>query len=209
MKKIKNVIFDLGGVLADLNRERCEVSFRALGLDGLAELINPYYPAAILLDLEYGRARTEALHDYVLGRWGVDVPTERIAEAYNSFVGEIAAWKLDYIGALRREGYKVFMLSNTSDVIFSEVRRREFTGKGLAVEDYFDKLYLSYEMGMMKPHREIFDALVADSGIVPGESLFIDDGEKNIAAARECGFVCYHAAAGEDYRMALNNILMR
>ena len=209
MKSIKNVIFDLGGVLADLHRERCEAAFRSLGLDGLAELINPYYPAAILLELECGRVRTEALHEYVLERWGVDVPTDRIAEAYNSFVGEIAEWKLDYLRALRDEGYGVFLLSNTSDLIFSEVCRREFTRQGLRAGDYFDKMYLSYEMGMMKPHREIFDAMAADSGVVPGESLFIDDGEKNIAMARECGFVCYHATAGEDYRAALDKILNR
>ena len=206
-QKITSVVFDLGGVLADLDRERCEASFRALGLDGMVELIDPYHPSAILHELESGTADLQALHDYAVERWGVELPAAEIGLAYNSFVGEVAAWKLDYLLELRGRGLRTFMLSNTSDVIFSEVSRREFTRRGLSVHDYFEGLYLSYRMGVMKPRPEIFEAMAADACLIPAETLFIDDSPANVATAKELGFATLHAVQGEDFRPRVEALL--
>ena len=56
MNTIKTVVFDLGGVLVDLDRDRCIGAFRSLGMDAVADLINPYYPAEMIGRLERGGA---------------------------------------------------------------------------------------------------------------------------------------------------------
>ena len=93
---------------------------------------------------------------------------------------------------------------------------RIFVGLGLAslaacrpLNDYFDKLYLSYEIGVTKPDREIFDRMVLDSGIRPEETLFVDDGKNNIVVGQELGFHTYQPLNGEDWRGRLDEILSK
>ena len=73
----------------------------------------------------------------------------------------------------------------------------------------FDKLYLSYEIGVTKPDREIFDRMVLDSGIRPEETLFVDDGKNNIVVGQELGFHTYQPLNGEDWRGRLDEILSK
>ena len=84
-----------------------------------------------------------------------------------------------------------------------------FSSKGKPLSDYFDKLYLSYQIGVTKPDRQIFDFLIADTDILPSESLFIDDGAGNVQAARQLGFQTYCPRNGEDWRDALTVLLQK
>lgn len=70
---------------------------------------------------------------------------------------------------------------------------------GIRWDDYFDKIYLSYELHELKPSEAIFRKVIADSGVIPSETLFIDDGRKNVDAAQALGFAVYMPAPGEDF----------
>lgn len=74
------------------------------------------------------------------------------------------------------------------------------------MDDYFDKVYLSYELRELKPSEAIFRKVIADSGIVPAQTLFIDDGQKNVDAAQALGFAVYKPAPGEDFGHLLEEI---
>ena len=101
-------------------------------------------------------------------------------------------------------------LSNTNPIIQLEwAQTKEFTPAGRPLNDYFDKLYLSYEIGVTKPDREIFDRMVLDSGIRPEETLFVDDGKNNIVVGQELGFHTYQPLNGEDWRGRLDEILSK
>lgn len=94
---------------------------------------------------------------------------------------------LDCLKELRKR-YKLFVLSNTNRLRDGLGLRSGILLKGKPLTDYFDKLYLSYQIGVTKPDRQIFDFLIADADILPSESLFIDDGAGNVKGSPRTGF---------------------
>lgn len=206
MKDIKNVIFDLGGVLVDLDIDRCIAAFRELGMPKVADLINPYYPAEMIGRLERGDISFHEACNQMRELDGrPDVTDAEIAGAYGAFLVEVPVGKLRQIERLRRAGIRTYVLSNNNPASM-EVIRGEFTADGHTMDDYFDKIYLSYELHELKPSEAIFHKVIADSGVVPGETLFIDDGQKNADTAQMLGFAVYMPAPGEDFGHLLEEI---
>lgn len=199
MEGIKNIIFDMGGVLIDLDRETCIEEFRKLGFPEADEMLNTYRQKGIFKDLEMGTVSPQELYDYISSEVGHHIPSEKIDKALCAFLVGLPTYKLDMLLHLRKQ-YRVFMLSNTNALMMPYIARTYFTQQGLTVEDYFDRLFLSYEMGMLKPDPEIFEAVLNETGIKAEETLFIDDAEPNIETALSLGFRTYLAAPKEDFR---------
>lgn len=197
--EIKNVVFDLGGVLVDLDLGRCQQAFRSLGMPRVAELIDPCYPAEMLGQLERGDISFHEMCDRMrqLDRRET-VTDEQIAWAYGEFLTGIAPWKLRAIDHLRRHGIRTWVLSNNNPASM-EVIRKLFRADGRTMDEYFDKIYLSYRLHALKPSAEIFRMMLADSGMKPSETLFIDDGQRNVDTARALGMNVYMPAPGEDF----------
>ncbi len=199
MQQIKNVIFDLGGVLVDLDIERCIAAFRLLGMNRVADLVNPYYPAEMIGRLERGDISFHEACDEMRrldNRPGVS--DAEIAGAYGAFLTGIPVAKLRQIARLREAGIRTYVLSNNNPASM-EVIRGQFTADGRTMDDYFDKIYLSYELRELKPSEAIFRKVMADSGVVPAQTLFIDDGQKNVDTAQALGFAVYMPAPEEDF----------
>ena len=206
MDKIKNVVFDLGGVLVDLDIDRCIAAFRSLGMDAVADLINPYYPAEMIGRLEHGKISFhEACEEMRRLSGRPDVTDARIAWAYGEFLVRIPVEKLRQIDGLRRRGFRTYVLSNNNPASM-EVIRRMFTADGRTMDDYFDAVYLSYELHELKPSEAIFRKMIAASGMLPAETLFIDDGQRNVDAAQALGFAVYMPAPEEDFGHVLENL---
>lgn len=199
MQQIKNVIFDLGGVLVDLDIERCIAAFRLLGMNRVADLVNPYYPAEMIGRLERGDI---SFHEACDEMRRLDnqpgVSDAEMAGAYGAFLTGIPVAKLRQIARLREAGIRTYVLSNNNPASM-EVIRGQFTADGRTMDDYFDKIYLSYELRELKPSEAIFRKVMADSGVVPAQTLFIDDGQKNVDTAQALGFAVYMPAPGEDF----------
>lgn len=84
-----------------------------------------------------------------------------------------------------------------------------FSSEGKPLTAYFEKLYLSYQIGCTKPDRRIFEFMLTDSKMQPEEILFVDDGASNIAAGRELGMYTFQPENGSDWRDELANLLIR
>ena len=106
---------------------------------------------------------------------------------------------LDFLPELRKR-YKVCLLSNTNAIHWNYACTHDFARGGRRVEDYFDHIYLSYRMKMIKPDAEIFQAVLDDTRWVPQETLFIDDAEANCRTAQSLGIRTYTPQAHEDWR---------
>lgn len=205
---IKNLVFDLGGVIIDLDRDRAVRSFQAIGVDDADELIDAYEQKWIFQDLETGRIGVDEFCRELREHTGKPLTFEAICKAWLGFVVDVPQYKLDYISGLRAAGYQVYLLSNTNPIIQLQWAQTPlFTAAGRPLNAYFDKLYTSYEIGITKPDPRIFHAMLRDSGILPSESLFIDDGKKNIDVARTLGFHTYQPQNGEDWRQAVSERL--
>lgn len=208
MKSIKTIVFDLGGVLIDLNVEKASEKFWQFGYPRDEMPVDPYKQSGPFLKLEEGLIEPQEYYDFVNSKLPRPVSAETINSALYDFVLGIPDYKLTMLSELRGQGYQIFMLSNTNVIMFEYMRDNKFTAQGLTVDDYFDKLYLSYRMKCAKPHDVIFEKMIADSGILPSQTLFIDDAKANIETAAKLGFETYLAGEKEDYRHIFNHIAL-
>lgn len=206
MNTIKTVVFDLGGVLVDLDRDRCIGAFRSFGMDAVADLINPYYPAEMIGRLERGDISFHEACDQMRQLSGrQEVTDAQIAWAYGQFLVRIPVGKLRQIDALRERGIRTCVLSNNNPASMEYIRRM-FSADGKTMDDYFDAVYLSYQLCELKPSEAIFRKMIAADGMLPAETLFIDDGQKNVDAAQALGFSVYMPGPEEDFGHILENL---
>ena len=200
LKGIKNIVFDLGGVLITLDRAEAVNRFKEAGLKNVSELLSAYHQKGIFLELEEGKLSLEEFHEAVRKEAGRFVSNETIDHGWMGFLKELPEYKLTMLEELKQKGYRLYLLSNTNPVIMSWAFSPAFSPQGKCIDEYFDKLYLSYQIGYTKPHPEIFRFMFNDSGMIPSESLFIDDGVANVEMGKQLGMKTYLAENGEDFR---------
>jgi putative hydrolase of the HAD superfamily len=187
MSEIKNIVFDLGGVIVDINRTAAVNKFKEIGIDNIEEFIDPYRQRGIFRRIEEGSISRESFYEEICKIAGKKIDSKEIDQGWFDFLMPVDQKRLDFISELRKK-YKVLLLSNTNAIIMSWARSEQFSPAGKPLDCYFDGLYLSYEMGCMKPDFDIFHKMIESSGIVPKETLFIDDSEANINAGNSLGF---------------------
>lgn len=197
-KGIKNLIIDFGGVLIDLDRQRCIENFKRLGLPDVEGVLDIYHQQDFFQKYEKGLITSAEFRDVIREKIGKPVTDAQIDDAWNSFLVSIPAAKLDLLLNLRKD-YVVYLLSNTNEIHWQWSCQHAFPYKTFRVENYFEHIYLSYEMNMAKPDAEIFQKLLDDTGIIPAETLFIDDSAANCRAAEALGITTYTPQAGEDW----------
>ena len=198
MKNINTLIFDFGGVLLNLDMPKCLEAFKKLGCDTINEYLDHYKQKGLFLDFEEGKISTSDFFKELQKIVGNNVSISELENAFLSFLGDLPQSKLDLLLALRKK-YKVYMLSNINAFIYDHCKRTYFEKNGKKMHDYFDKVYLSYEIGICKPDRRIFDYMIQDADLNPNQCFFIDDGEKNIETAKSLGFTTYLAKPKEDF----------
>lgn len=192
---VKYLLFDFGGVLVDLDKERCIRSFAALGFD-VRPYLGTYAQGGIFSQLESGRI-DEAAFCQKLREASADpaLSDEQIKDAWRSYLTGVPAERLDLLLRARRH-YHVMLLSNTNSIHWAQARDGYFRYGGCRVDDFFEHVFLSYELGVEKPAPEIYAKVLEGSGAPAADVLFLDDSEANCAAARACGLQAVVAPAG-------------
>lgn len=206
MKTIRNIVFDLGGVLIDLDHAQAVRRFEEIGVADAEQLLDPYEQKGFFLELENGKIDTETFCRKLCEHTGKSLSYEAICYAWMGFIRQVPQYKLDFLLELR-QAYRVYLLSNTNPIIQSWARSEAFTSAGRPISAYFDKMYTSYEVGGTKPAVAIFQRMIEDAPLIPGETLFVDDGRSNIQVGKELGFHTYQPENGEDWREAVLQIL--
>ena len=196
----------MGGVIVDVNRDRAILNFKAIGVYDADQLIDSYHHKGIFFDIENGDIDADEFCRLLCEHVGKDIHREDIEYAWRSIIDPPPAYKLEYLRELRKT-HKVFMLSNNNSIIMDWACTSGFIAPDRSLADYFDKLYLSYQMKCAKPGHKIYKMMLEDAGINASESLFIDDGQNNINAAKECGFQVHLAQNGTDWRDEISSIL--
>jgi glucose-1-phosphatase len=186
-KGIKNLVFDYGNVLVNLDKSLCIRRFEEIGLNNVGELINDSYKAGFFQRHEKGLISGVQFRSYIRSLIENPVTDDQIDGAWNSFLGIIPPSKLEMLLQLRNK-YMVYLLSNTNDIHWKWSCEHIFPYNGFTIDSYFEKTYLSFQMKMVKPDSEIFEAVINDSGIDPKETLFIDDSVDNCLTAESLGF---------------------
>ena len=214
---IKTVIFDLGGVLLDLDMPACFDRIRNLGVDihALAEYGNDKdTPKSVICE---GMAISGVMNDYQVGNISTadfmsvvqsfakkGTTYKDVLDAWNSCLITIHSYKLDYLKELRMRGYKVYLLSNTNDAHWKYIVEKWFTEP---LSNYFDNVFLSQEMHLAKPDVRIFQEVLKCVDTPADECLFIDDSKANCKSAETLGIRTYNAPVLTDYRTEIEKYL--
>lgn len=185
---IKNLLFDLGGVIMDIRRENCVKAFQELGMSDIGEFLGDYGQKGAFKLLEEGALTPDEFRAEIMKSCPVGTNGSQIDDAFNQFLVGIPAYRLEALAGLRRR-YGVYLLSNTNKIMWDSRIAEEFRKiPGREMDSYFDGTVTSFEARALKPSAEIFGYAVRKLGIVPEETLFLDDSQENIRAAVALGF---------------------
>lgn len=206
-KDITNVVFDFGGVIAPADLGVVVGRFKALGLANIENYLNLVRQQGFFGDFETGLIDKEQFRDRVSKEVGREVTMDECRDAYMGFFSTVPERNLSLMKRLRSEGYRLSLLSNTNPFIIEWAQSKEFDGHGHPLSEYLDSLYLSYELKVMKPEERIFRLMLEAENVAPDQVLFIDDGPKNLEAARRVGLNVIQATNGEDWTPAVLSFL--
>ena len=196
---IKTIVFDFGGVIITLDQQQAIQRFEQLGLTNAAEMLDPYTQHGLFGDLEIGKISGEEFRQELCKLVGREVSYDECRHAWLGYHKELPKRNLQFLRKLRAEGYRVIMLSNTNEFMQSWAESTEFDGEGHGIRDYFDAIYRSYEVKMMKPADMFFRHVLTQEKIFPSETLFVDDGPRNVAVASQIGFRTFCPENGSDW----------
>lgn len=201
---IKNLLFELGGVIMNLDRDRCVRAFEALGMRDADEFLGVYGQKGAFLALERGDIDADEFRREIRPLFDREVTDEEIDSAFNQFLTGIPQERLRALRQLRKR-YGVYLLSNTNPIMMNGFIAEQFRQEeGMEMKDYFDGVVASYVAKCYKPDREIFDYACEKCGIKPEETLFFDDSQANVDAARALGFYAELVAPGTEFTEILS-----
>lgn len=199
MEGIKNLLFDFGGVIVGLDKGAAVRRFKEIGAHNIEDYLNEFRQTGIFLELEEGKLSLDEFHTQFREMFGQNISNEDIDSGWMAFLTYIPEYKLELLDELRTK-YNVYLLSNTNPVISGWARSPQFSPSGRIIDSYFNKCYMSFEIGCAKPEAGIYEYVIKDSGIDPTETIFFDDGQKNLDAAAEFGFKTRLTNQDEDLR---------
>ncbi len=199
MEGIKNLIIDFGGVIINLTRNRCIEAFESLGVKDIREqIVNNYQHKDLFMQVEIGSITTAGFRDGIRRLSGQALTDEQIDNAWIAMLDDVPDYKLNLLLDLRKH-YNTMLLSNTNEIHWEWSERTCFSYKGHHVSDFFNRIYLSYKLHMLKPNADIFEYVLQDAGIKAEETLFIDDAMPNCRTAESLGLHTYTPEPREDW----------
>ena len=185
-KKLRNIVFDFGGVLVDLDFKRSFSAFRSAGFFDIEERLNAAKRDQIFDLYENGEISTARFRNEVRKHLSYSLFDKDIDYMWNEMLVGIPSYKLDLILHLKKR-YRIYLLSNTNELHWNYACDCLFKYKGYTIKDFFIKPYLSYEMHKVKPNAPIYEEMLSDAGMEAEETLFIDDLEVNCKGAAALG----------------------
>ena len=187
MKEIRSIIFDLGGVLFDINYQNIIDEFKALGLGDFDAKYTQLKQDHLFDLLETGDISASEFRNRIRSIAKTDLKDDQINNAWNSILIGFPKKNIDLLKKLK-ENYRIFLLSNTNEI-------HEAAYKGMLVNQYgsqvlenlFERIYLSHHVHLRKPDPEIFQLVIEENNLNPEETLFIDDSPQHIEGAKKAG----------------------
>ena len=203
---IRNIAFDLGGVVLALSYEQAVRRFEEIGLQDARKRLDVFEQKGIFGDLESGRIDEEDFRRELSVMVGRPLTMDECYYAWHGYVDYVPQRNLEAILRLRAKGYRVCLLSNTNPFMM-QWAEKDFDGKGHPISYFFDAMYLSFECKVMKPKREIFEMMLRGQQATAEETLFVDDGPRNVEAAAAMGMHTLCPQNNEDWIPALEALL--
>ena len=190
-KGIKTIIFDLGGVIYDVDYHKTINAFKAIGIDRFEEVYAKAGQSDLFNDLEEGKISRAAFIEQIKTFSGHDMTSSQVVNAWN---GMLLGFMPDALVCLKRlrSTYRLFLLSNTNEIHIQEIENRVGAAFFSDFCALFEKVYLSHELGLRKPHPEVFTHILEEQDLIASETLFIDDSIQHVEGAINAGLHAHH-----------------
>jgi len=189
---IDAIIFDLGGVILNIDYQLPVKAFKKLGIENFNELFSQVTQSNLFNDYETGNITSEDFIKEIKKQLPEDTSEEAIINAWNSILLDLPEERLFSLEKAA-ENHRIFLLSNTNALHIDSFNQYLLNNLQLpSLEPFFETLYLSYEVGLRKPDLRIFEYVLQDAGLAPERTLFIDDSIQHIQAASELGILTKH-----------------
>jgi putative hydrolase of the HAD superfamily len=198
--EIKNIIFDFGGVILDIDPQLTVGEFAKLGFNDFEKLNTLEFTEEILGKFERGILTPEVFRDKLRVFLDIKISDQEIDDAWNALLFDIPGIRIDIIEQVK-SNYQIFLLSNSNeihyDLFIRDLQLRFGYGE---FDELFDKAYFSFDLHLLKPNPEIFEFVINQHDLDLSTTLFIDDNIKNIEAAKKLGIKTYHLTKPERIR---------
>jgi putative hydrolase of the HAD superfamily len=189
---IDAIIFDLGGVILNIDYQLPVKAFKKLGIENFNELFSQTSQSNLFNDYEMGLISSDDFIKEIKKYVGNETSDEAITAAWNSILLDLPENRL-FTLEKAAENHRTFLLSNTNALHIESFNKYLLKEMQLpSLEPFFETLYLSYEVGLRKPDLKIFEYVLQDAGLNPERTLFIDDSIQHIQAASEIGILTKH-----------------
>lgn len=194
--KIKNLIFDFGGVIYHIDHEKQIQSFHSLGLGNFELFYSQALQKPLFAEFEKGLVAENDFRRELNNILGLNLSSAKLDEAWNSILVDFMDESVNLLLTLRNR-YRLFLLSNTNSIHY-QIYTTQFREKyGFEFNSIFEKVFWSFQIGMRKPDSVVYKFVMNEGGMNPDESVFIDDSVQNTIASTNAGLPGYWLKPGE------------
>ena len=187
MTKIKNIIFDLGGVILNLDYSKTVEEFNKIGFFNFEKVYNQKKQSKIFDDFEKGEISNDKFISLIQQSEKLKIDENDFINAWNAMLLEIPKERIEFIKKLKKD-YNIFLLSNTNEIHIkkfeADLRKKNWLND---FHNCFEQIYYSSNIGMRKPDEDCFIKIIEDHNLIAHETLFIDDSIQHIEGAKKVG----------------------
>lgn len=197
-RMIRNIIFDLGGVILNIDYKRTEEAFKALGMTNFDELYSKQKQVGFFDRFEKGEISASEFRNEIRKISNLQLSDEQIDNAWNKMLIDLPEKNLTFLKELKIK-YRLFLLSNTNEIHingFTKIINGQYGF--VPFDEIFEKIYYSNRIGLRKPDKEIFRLVLEENSLTAGETIFIDDTERHLAGAEAADIHTLHLKQGEE-----------
>ena len=206
MKNIKAIVFDLGGVILNINYQNTIQKFKLLGIKNTEDFYSKKSQSNLFSQFEKGEISKKKFFAELQKKAPLSSAKE-LKDAWNSMLLDLPSNRIDILKKISLN-YSIFLLSNTNNVHISKFKQKIGGKRYNEFYDIFNKVYYSHEIGMRKPESRVFKLVLNENNLYGPEVLFIDDSIQHIESAQKLGIKTYHISNNEDITTLLPDIFL-
>ena len=196
MKNSKAIIFDLGGVILNINYQNTVDEFLKLGVKNASIFYSKKVQTDLFNQIETGKITDEKFLSE-LQKETTTATSSQVKEAWNAMLLDLAKERISLLEKLKQD-FPIFLLSNTNAIHISAIKQSLGESAYTNFYNLFNKVYYSHEIGFRKPNKEAFQLILNNHNLKAHEILFIDDSMQHIKAAKKLGFKTHHLEDEEE-----------
>lgn len=196
LNNINAIIFDLGGVILNIDIEGTFEKFKQIGLDLTKDALDTLKNNDFFNAFERGESTPEEFRSQLNKLANTSVSDKEFDDVWNSMILDYPKGNIKILEKLKMK-YRTFLMSNTNKIHFDFYSQQLHQNFGYQyLDELFEKAYYSHTSGMRKPEARFFEHILNENGLKPEETLFVDDFIENIQAAKDLGIQTYHISNG-------------